>query len=485
MQRHHELAGIVLLGLSLSCQAPVATEPETLPGDPWHSTAPPSASGMDVSADGDDRHGSSGPDAGLQASLPFGGRQHANPTWTPQDGLPELLRRAEEEGPTVLEAYFAWLGEAQMVEIVSSLPDPRMNFGGYLQAIETRNGPMNGRLGIQQAIPWPGRLEAQGQAAEAMAEASRWRIEEIRLKARSAFLKEWTEMAYLQEAILITRSQVILLEHIEDVSLRLYESSRVAQADVLRAQVERLEMEDRLETLQQKTRNRIPRMEKLLGAQMEPDSDWSSIRVPQVPPLATEEEIAAKFSAQAPSLNRLQDAMDAARAEEDLADLEDRPDLTIGADWTWIGQGNSVSPDAGDDAFSLSLSLELPVQRERIHALRRKALANQRRIGASIDAAYWELSSSLEEALSDLADAERRLVLYRDRLLPKGEETHETTLVAYQSGQSGFQEMLDAARVILDFRLAAVRASADAHLAFADLNGLLAAHHLTSASIER
>ncbi|MGB0951751.1 MAG: TolC family protein [Planctomycetota bacterium] len=457
METKIRFAGIVLLGLGFSCQA----------GSP----APP--------ADGDALHR-------VQAgTLALPSHSVSSTTWSPQEGLVTLLARAQAESPRVLSAVHAWQAKAARVDQASALPDPWLSLGAYLQAVETRNGPMDGRVGINQSIPWPGKLETAGDRASSLADAAHWGIEEARLKVRSTFLKVWTEMAYLQQAIDITKSQVVLLQHIEDVSLRLYESSRVSQADVLRAQVERLEMEDRLATLQQKTSNLIPRLEQLLGSRMSQDAIWTGVKVPGVPDLASPDLLKSRFQDHSPAMIRLSDEMRASQAERKLAELEDRPDLAVGADWTWIGQGNAVSPDAGDDAFSLSLAVELPIQRGRIDAARREAMANQKRVLASLEETRWGLTADLDEALSDLADAERRMTLYRDRLLPKGQETYETTLVAYQSGQSGFQEMLDAARVILDFRLAAVRASSDAHLAFAVLNGLLPAHELIAEESER
>lgn len=454
-------AGIVLLGFSLSCQAGTHQDSRQEPN-----------TGRFVQAS-----------ASAAASIPA--TQDEAATWSPQEGLPALLRRAQQQSPHVQVAFHDWQVRVEQIDQVTALPDPWLNLGAYLQSVETRSGPMDGRIGINQKFPWPGKLDAAGEKAAALAEATRWGIEEARLQVRSAFLKQWTEMAYLQQAIAITGSQVVLLEHIEDVSLRLYESSRVSQADVLRAQVERLQMEDRLATLEQKTHNLLPRLERTLGASLDPSADWSGVDVPLVPELASADTLEQRFHSRSPSMRRLVQEMDAAFAARTLADLEDRPDFAIGADWTWIGQGNVVSANAGEDAFSLSLAVELPLQRGRIDAARRQALAEQRRVSAALEETRWDLIASMGIALSDMVDADRRQVLYRDRLLPKGEETYETTLVAYQSGQSGFQDMLDAARVILDFRLAAVRAASDAHLAYAALSGLLPPAALLPESTER
>jgi cobalt-zinc-cadmium efflux system outer membrane protein len=142
-------------------------------------------------------------------------------------------------------------------------------------------------------------------------------------------------------------------------------------------------------------------------------------------------------------------------------------------DWTWIGEGNPTTPDAGDDALALSLAMELPLQRGRIAGARREALAARQGAKARRTAAGWRLRAQLEAAAAAHEDAGDRHRLFEERLLPAANQTFETTLSAYQSGQAGFQDMLDAAQVVLDLRLATVRAEADAARAYAELLGLL------------
>jgi outer membrane protein TolC len=170
---------------------------------------------------------------------------------------------------------------------------------------------------------------------------------------------------------------------------------------------------------------------------------------------------------------------------QEVAELSGRPDLSIGADWTWIGNGNPVQPGAGDDAFAMTLAVELPLGKGRIDGARRQALANRRLVVAQIEARQWELLAELQQALSSYEDALRRIHLFEQRMLPLSEQTYETTLAAYQSGQAGFQDMLDAARVMLDFRLSSARASADASRAIADLQGLLTEDRLRAENLER
>lgn len=404
----------------------------------------------------------------------------SNSLWSPDEGLDTLLLRAETTSPSVRAAYQRWQAARARIPQVQALPNPWVSLSGYVQSVETRTGPMDGRLGINQKFPWPGKLETAGDRAAALAEGARMQVDSARLAVRQRFLRDWTERVYLEQAKTILSGQVALLQHIEDVSLSLYEASAVSQADVLRAQVERLEMSDRLDTLRQREAPLLATLEATLGAPLAQNTTWDQQILLDQHPLPDEEDLRQALMATSPELLGLQAQIAAAGKAQRLADLEGMPDFSIGADWTWIGQGNPTQPDAGDDALALTLAVELPLQRGAITGARTQALAQRRQVMELRAQRQWQLLADLQSALAAHEDAQRRIDLFENQLLPKAEQTYETTLGAYQSGQAAFQDMLDAARVVLEFRLSVARATADAALAFADLNGLLPAPLLTA-----
>jgi len=413
------------------------------------------------------------------------GNPSVNAPWSPQESTDDLLLRAITASPKVRLAYQKWQAALESVPQVTALPDPWLSLTGYVQSVETRTGPMDANIGFTQKIPWPGKLDAAGDQASALAEVARNQIEISRLGVRRAFMRSWAERIYLQKAEGITASQVSLLRHIEDVSLSLYESSQVSQADVLRTQVERLEMSDRLDTLLEREQPLLAALEAAIGAPVDGPTDWSELDFNPLPELASEEALTSRLLTESPDLQQLRAQLLAAQESQRMADLEQRPDLSVGAAWTWIGNGNPTQLDSGDDALALTLAFELPLGQGRIQGGRRQALALQRSVIAQMESRQWELLASLQQALSSHEDALRRVQLFEEKLLPLAEQTYQTTLVAYQSGQAAFQDMLDAARVMLDFRLSAARATADAALAIADLNGLLSADLLLQENLER
>ena len=76
---------------------------------------------------------------------------------TPPDGY---VRYALYHSPAVEAAYQRWAAVSERLPQVRALPDPRLNFGFFLDEVETRTGPQQARFGVSQSFPWPGLLEA-------------------------------------------------------------------------------------------------------------------------------------------------------------------------------------------------------------------------------------------------------------------------------------------------------------------------------------
>ena len=109
----------------------------------------------------------------------------------------------------------------------------------------------------------------------------------------------------------------------------------------------------------------------------------------------------------------------------------------------------------------VSLSMNVPIWRDKYAAGEREARA--RRLAAAGDRSQREndLSASVKRALYEYRDAQRKISLYRDTLIPKARESIESTETAFRAGKATFLELVDAERSLLDFALSYERALAN------------------------
>ncbi len=83
------------------------------------------------------------------------------------------------------------------------------------------------------------------------------------------------------------------------------------------------------------------------------------------------------------------------------------------------------------------------------------------------------LMSQAKMVLYRYRDADRKVGLYRDTLLPKANQALQATETGYQGGTSSFMDVIDAERVLLEFELSEQRALADRAQRLAELESMV------------
>ncbi|GJM21392.1 MAG: PTS cellobiose transporter subunit IIC [Planctomycetota bacterium] len=387
--------------------------------------------------------------------------------------LDDLLRFAEWSNPGLRAAALRWRAALERVPQATALPDPRLNFGYFLEEIETRTGPMDWRLGVSQSFPWPGTLDAAGSAEAARAEAERARFESERLALTEQVQRTWFELAYVNAAHEVTRAHLDLLGRWEEVARTRYATGLGNEADVIRAQVELGKVNDRVRSLDDLRRPLGARLNAALNRPAGAQLPTPALHVGGSALELDDASLLADLAVTSPDLRALEHHIEAAEQGVALADKAYYPDLSLGLDYTAISSARSPGVrGSGDDALAVTAGLSLPIWRGRRDAGARRANTLLAVARAEHDDLLNRQGAELELALYALRDASRRLSLYEDTLVPKGHESVQTTAVAYQSSKASFLEFIDAERVLLEFQLAAARARADAAQALARVERL-------------
>lgn len=415
-----------------------------------------------------------GHDDGLDAwALRTGGR--AVPAAAPDRNAPELetladlLERADAHNPELVAAAQQWRAALERIPQATSLPDPRLSLGAFVDEVETRTGPMDWRAGISQTFPWFGTLDLAGDVAVARADAARERFESARFRVARLVRDTWAELGYVRSAIDVTRGHRDLMGSWESVAQIQYSTGLGKEQDVIRAQVELGKLDDRLRTLEDLL---LPLSARLNAVLDRPSAAPLPAPSPTAAPIPDLDEgaLAAGLLASSPLLRARQREADAAERAVKLAGKGFYPDLSLGLDYTAIGQARAPGVrGSGDDVLAVTAGISLPVRRDRYRAAEKAAEAEWAAALAALRDTHNTLTVDLQYALYRLRDADRRIGLFRDTLVAKGQESVEITHVAYQAGDADFLDLVDAERVLLEFQLAAARAQADRAQALADV----------------
>lgn len=387
--------------------------------------------------------------------------------------LSGYLSQAAQNNPELESAFYRWKAALEKIPQVKALPDPRFTFAYYIENVETRVGPQEASVALFQTFPWFGVLDLKGDVAAEEANALKAQYDALKLKIFYDVKNSFYEYAYWAQAIQISREDVGLLKYLESIARARYSAGATPYSDVLKTQVQLGRLEDRLNTLQDLQK---PIMAKLAATMNLPPNTtfpWP----PSVPVMLvsmTDEEILRQLPENNPQLKRYEHLEARERAGIELAKKDYYPDFTFGIQDILTGSAIMPNtPESGKDAVIATVTVNIPFWWEKRHAAVREGQAKLTSTLKGAEALMRSLVSDTELALYKYRDAQRKIDLYQNTLIPKAEEALHVTLEAFQAGTRTSLDLIDAEKTLLEFELSYIRALADQAQRLAELEWLL------------
>lgn len=396
------------------------------------------------------------------------------PSLDENSSLEDYLTYATLNNPGLKAAFNSWKAALEKIPQVSSLPDPRFTYGYFLEEVETRVGSQQQKFAIAQMFPWFGKLPLKGKIALEMANAQRAKFEAQKLVLAYRVKNVFYEYYYLGRAIAITEDNVRLLTYLEGVARTAYTAGKARYGDVIKAQVEMGKLEDRLLTLNDLRVPIVAKLRSALGCDEEiPFPFPKAISEKEI--LYGVEEIQAFLKESNPNLQALDFMIDKERASIKLAGKNYFPDVTFGLEY--IDTSDTLMPmtdDSGKDPIIAKVSVNLPIWRKKYRAGEEEArfrfeAATEQRLDKENN-----LVADLKMALYKFQDAQRKINLYKDTLIPKAEQTLNVAEKAFSVGKMNFLDVIDAQRMLLEFQLLYERALTNTEQRIAELEMLSA-----------
>ena len=259
-------------------------------------------------------------------------------------------------------------GLGYRVPQVTSLDDPMVSLVPPTDdMLETAAGMMDGAVGVSQRLPYPGKLRARGRVAEQAVRMALDRLADVRIRTVADVRRAYYQYYLAHVSTQLTRQSADLLRQIHDVASARYRSGLANQQDVLRAEVELYSLTSDLIAIEQQRATAVARLNGLMARRV--DGPLPSLARSISPPStgssrtswATRSRRARGSRRSATSSRRDLEAVKLAR-------LQYIPDLTVGYSYTFIA-APALSPVAtGDDAWNLSLGINLPIWWQRLRA---------------------------------------------------------------------------------------------------------------------
>lgn len=371
--------------------------------------------------------------------------------------LQELIAHAIKRSPQVEAAYFDWVQAVEKITVERSLPDPRITFEADIQDVVMSVMP-----GLMVDIPGPGKLRAQAAVAAGEAAMKYAEFRKAVLTSAANFKQAYFERQALEDTIAVNKRNLKLVQDLRDIAQAQHSAGRASLQDVLRADIERDELNVRIQNLEDSQTVAVTRYKSALGI-----SPNSEINVPvpkhfqnsdEAPPL---DEIYKIALTRNPSLVQMEAEIRRAEAAVTLARRSAVPDFGFGVEADVKPSTPIVTPQ---------LSITLPIWRDKITAEIQSALAAK----SAAQARYTQEQLMLAVEFASMAfmyrESEREYRLMTEQLIPKARSSLDVARSGYVGGQSSFIDFLEAERSLLQFELATVEARKAREIALLNLS---------------
>lgn len=373
--------------------------------------------------------------------------------------LEAALIYGAENNPKLQAAFNQWKGFEENISVQKALPDPFFTYGYYFEPVETKVGPQNQQLRLAQTIPGFGKLSAKKAIATTLAEAYSEHYKQEKLNLDLSITQAYAELYYLKRSIDITSDQISLIQDLENVALTRYKAGAPLAAS-LQAQVELGRLEDRLSSLNDLREPQVARLNSALNRPADAPLPWPT-NLPYSAVTVDDPTLFHELKRTSPELLALEHNVAQGSQQVKLAQRERLPDFTIGVQYIQTGDANVPVTDSGQDAVIGTVGINIPLWIGKNRA--RIAAADYQRTAAQLTLENREqtLDADVQSTLYKLRDADRKINLYKESLIPKAFQSLEVNRQSYEAGKMEFINLIDAERMLLEFELSYERALAD------------------------
>ncbi|NJC87493.1 MAG: TolC family protein [Desulfuromonas sp.] len=356
----------------------------------------------------------------------------------------DLVQEALSANPEIKASAARWEMFAEKARQAGTLDDPMLMFGIDSGLVRDpfnldRDMETSKVIGISQMVPFFGKRALAREAASLEAEATRWEVEERKLELAAMVKETWYRLYLTDRSLEVLERSIATVDDLVRTTESLYGVGQGRQADVLRAQVERSKMEEMRLVLRQQRRSLEAGLNTLLYR-----PTTTSVPIVDGVELMAVSTDAAELERLAeekrPLLRALASRIDKAKAERALADKEFYPDFTLAFEYM---QKDSIEEDPGYDMYNASVSFNLPLQRERRHAMVAENEAAKRMAGEELNMTRNNIRQTIADLLAQLERDRKMAGLYREGILPQAGATLESALSAYRAGKGEFMQVLD------------------------------------------
>jgi outer membrane protein TolC len=378
----------------------------------------------------------------------------------------DLLQALLKNNPEISAVRYKYLAAAKIPSQEGALPDPMIGFTDFGVGHPFSN--LNDSdfsykaVGISQELPFPGKLSLRSKIADQRALIAEQEYFATVIRLISELKTGIAEYRYQLKAIENTEKYKELLGQLTEISESRYKIGEGLQQDVLRTQIERSIVEEKLDLLRKDHESQQTMLNALLNRDSEHPLEVQN-EPAQIKVEVSLNDLQARLQSLSPEFLIKLIAEKEKLLAVDLAKKELYPDFTASFQWQKTG---SEFPDYYMTAIEARIPLFRSKRQQPAIAQANLELKSSQK---EKEATLRKLESQLKDAYLTLTTNERLLNLYNEGIIPQTRTTLESSLSAYQVGKIDFLSVINNASTLINYETEYERRLADYQKAIAQI----------------
>ena len=330
---------------------------------------------------------------------------------------------------------------------VSNLPNPMLMLGLMnmpTNSFSFEQEPMTQKvIGLQQTIPFPGKLSAMEDAAAVDTLIIDKEIQDAENEIRKNVSEKYYSLSFFKKSIAYAEESKNLLEKISEVVSTKYSVSTASQQNLIKVQLEITNISDKIEDLKSMEGFALSGLNALLLQDADTPvytETFDSIKTINV----TVKQLDSLARANRPFLQGIQLAQQKGRLKQRVAEKDYLPNFTLGVQYGQRGTLEKTGMDQAD-FLSFSVGISLPINYGgKISSKVQEATSIQELYSEQYYNAIQNLDGMFGTAVTDLNSIKDRINLFETGLLPQAHQNLSSALSSYQVNKVDFINVIDA-----------------------------------------
>lgn len=397
--------------------------------------------------------------------------------------LSKYIKEALTNNPRIEGLFQQYYARLEQVPQVGALPDPEIMFQYHINPMEQSNPLTRTTVSATQRFPWFGTLNKREEQVKKVADMEWTAFEEARNEIVQRVKKRWYRIHELHHHLMIFHQNMDLLGQLRRQVQRRYENGDVSQVDLLRIQIEQDNLETRIVNTEEELETMKVQFNSLLNRPAE-----AEVQVPDVMYSSQltrkEERLRQVIYDRNPELHGKKLQEEAALVAEEQARLEGRPSFGIGL--MVMNKNYMYMPLMSGERAGLtgSLTIRLPLSRSKYRAQRKEARIEARVAREEQQEVTNRLAAEVESQLQQYRDANRRIALHEERLIPKTRQALEIALSEYAGGRGNFEQIIQLQQQLLEYEMMLNTAYVEQNIATAEIEAMAGKYNAQPEEIE-